>query len=102
MLVQKRHAGPASCKQALDLTATSDPLPSAAALQGAVELVNLGNPWTVFRGYLAVVVEYCGNATNKKWVGRLGAADVLGIRQCVDDGRVLRIGYNVLGPFRSL
>lgn len=96
------HAGPASCKQALDLTATDDPLPSAAVLQGAVELVNPGNPWTAFRGYLAVVVEYCGNATNKEWVGRLGAADVLGIRQCVDDGRALGIDYNVLGPLRSL
>ena len=71
------HAGPASCKQGLDLTTT---LPSAAVLQGAVELMNPGNPWAVFRGYPAVVVEHCGNATNKKWVGRLGAADVLGIR----------------------
>ena len=64
--------------------------------------MNPGNPWTVFRGYLAVVVEHCGNAMNKEWVGRLGAVDVLGIRQCVDDGRVLRIDYNVLRPFRSL
>lgn len=70
------HAGPASCKQGLDLTTT---LPSAAVLQGAVGLMNPGNPWAVFRGYPAVVVEHCGNAT-KKWVGRLGAADVLGIR----------------------
>jgi hypothetical protein len=53
-------------------------VPSAAVLQGAIELMNPGNPWAVFRGYPAVVVEHCGNATNKKWVGRLGAADVLG------------------------
>lgn len=60
----------ASCKQALDLTATGGPLSGAAVLQGAVELVNPGNPWVVFRGYLAVVAKYCGDATNKKWVGR--------------------------------
>ena len=60
----------ASCKQALDFTATGGPLSGAAVLQGAVELVNPGNPRAVFRGYLAVVAGYCGDATNKKWVGR--------------------------------
>lgn len=92
----------ASCKQALGLTATGDPLSSAAVLQGAVELVNPGNPWAVFRGYLAVVVEYCGNATNKKWVGRLGVADVWGFDNAWTTVESLRIDYNVLGPFRNL
>jgi len=92
----------ASCMQALDLAAMGDPLSSAAVLQGAVELVNPGNPWAVFRGYLAVVAEYCGNATNKKWVGRLGAADVWGFDNAWTMAESLRIDYNVFGLFRNL
>jgi hypothetical protein len=91
-----------SCMQALDLTATGGPLSGAAVLQGAVELVNPGNPWVVFRGYLAVAAEYCGDATNKKWVGRLGAANVWGFDNAWTTVESLRVNYNVLEPFRNL
>ena len=62
MLVRKEYMQGlfTGCKQALGLTATGNLLLSAAVLQGAVKLVNPGNPWVVFRGYLAVVTEYCG------------------------------------------
>ena len=75
----------ASCRQALDLTATGYPLLSAAVLQGAVEPVNPGNPWAVFRGYPAVVLWKCDGQEAGWEVGRGGR---MGIRQCVDDGRV--------------
>lgn len=72
MLVRKEYMQGlfTGCKQALNLAATGGPLSGAVDLQGAVELVNPGNPWVVFRGYPAAVAGYCGDATNKEWVER--------------------------------
>lgn len=84
----------ASCKQALGPTATDNLLLSAAVLQGAVELVNPGNPWVVFRGYLAVVTEYCGYCGD--------AANVWGFDNAWTTVESLRVNYNVLESFRNL
>ncbi|OCL09609.1 Metallo-hydrolase/oxidoreductase [Glonium stellatum] len=90
-----------NCKSAINLSATVDPVLGAAALIGEVESRNPGNKWADFRGYLAVVAEYCGNVTADKWVGRLGAADVWGYENAFMMVERLRLDYNVLGPFRN-
>jgi hypothetical protein len=88
-----------NCKRTIELSATDNPVVGAAALLGGVGKLNPGNTWAQFKTYLDVTAEYCANATNAKWTGKLGAADVFGFENAFKMIESLRIDYDVLGPF---
>lgn len=91
-----------NCKNAIDLTATADPVIGANAILGPIGGLNPGNSWAQFKGYLDITAEYCSNKTLDKWNGKLGGADVFTFENAYKMVEHLRIDWNVLGPFRKV
>ena len=104
VLIQREymHDLRSSCKAAIELTATADPVLGADHIQKTVLAANPGNYWAVFRAYLDLVSERCANATSEKWLGKLGAVDVFAFESAYAMVEHLRLDYNVLGPFRNV
>ncbi|RFU78698.1 beta-lactamase domain-containing [Trichoderma arundinaceum] len=72
---------------------------SASALLGPIQAANPGNAWAMFNGYIDALSKYCADLTTKKWLGKLGGADVYTYSHCDVLVNSLRIDYGVLGPF---
>ncbi|MCJ1242960.1 hypothetical protein MMC30_000156 [Trapelia coarctata] len=91
-----------NCAQAIALSASppnsTNPI-SAFTLFPPIQASNPGNAWAEFKVYTNAVVNYCVNATNQKWLTRLGGADAFGFENGYAMIESLRIDYDVLGPF---
>jgi glyoxylase-like metal-dependent hydrolase (beta-lactamase superfamily II) len=90
-----------NCARVINLTATADPVLGAAAIFGPVLKANPGNSWASFKAYLDITGKECADRTNKKWLGRLAAADVFQFDNAVTMVESLRIDYGVLGAFAN-
>jgi glyoxylase-like metal-dependent hydrolase (beta-lactamase superfamily II) len=87
-----------NCVWAVNQSATNDPNIGAAAIFGPVMTKNPGNPWAAFKVYLDTLAEVCADLTNKKWLGKLGGADVFQFENAGVVIESLRLDYGILGP----
>jgi glyoxylase-like metal-dependent hydrolase (beta-lactamase superfamily II) len=104
VIIQKEYVEDlrVNCATALALSGSppnaTNPI-SADVLVPEVSAINPGNPWATFKIYLEDLANYCADATNKKWLGRLGGADVYGFENAYQMVESLRIDFDELGPF---
>lgn len=96
VLVQKEYIQDLmdNCKEAI-----ANSTMSINDIVGPTVQKNPGNGWATFKTYLTYVANECSEETNKKWLGRLGAADVFGYDNAFKMVEVLRLDYSILGPF---
>ncbi|KAL0637297.1 hypothetical protein Q9L58_003781 [Maublancomyces gigas] len=96
VLVQKEYIQDLmdNCKEAI-----TNSTMSINDIVGPTVQKNPGNGWATFKTYLTYVANECSEKTNKKWLGRLGAADVFGYDNAFKMVEVLRLDYSFLGPF---
>ncbi|KIM98385.1 hypothetical protein OIDMADRAFT_128305 [Oidiodendron maius Zn] len=104
VIIQKEYIEDlrANCLEALTLSGSppnaTNPI-SAYTLVPEISAINPGNPWATFKIYLEDLANYCADATNQKWLGRLGGADVYGFENAYQMIESLRIDFDNLGPF---
>ncbi|KAG0645315.1 hypothetical protein D0Z07_8836 [Hyphodiscus hymeniophilus] len=104
VMIQKEYVEDlrANCADALILSGSppnsTNPV-SAYSMIPPILAIDPGNSWAEFKLYLFNIATYCADVTNKKWLGRLGAADVYGFENAYQMVESLRIDYNILGPF---
>lgn len=80
----------------IEAVAASTPL--IAQITGPAAAANPGNAWAATSAYGEWLTDYCEGPMNRKWVGKLGGADVYARLNCYKMIEAVRLDWGYLGP----